>query len=87
MEKLSTAELKITFFEGESGVMELDRGSSKSEAGVAQMESCVAHLDAGVAQLVLVVAESPFQTNLFFKGRWLASGFVFSSKKYGFMSS
>ena len=74
-------ELKMTSFEGESEVVDLDRGSSKSEVGVAQMESCVTQLEVGAAQLALGVAESPFQTNLFLKGRWLALGFRFSSKK------
>ena len=61
--------LGITSFEGESKVMQLDLGSLKSETGVAQMKSCVTHSEVGVAWLVLVVAEPPFQTNLFFKGR------------------
>ena len=58
--------VKMTSFEDESGVIELQLGSSKSEAGVTQIESCVAHLEVGVAHLVLGVAGSPFQTNLFF---------------------
>ena len=75
------AELKMTSFKGEAGVRELELGASKSEVGVTQLELGVAQLALDVAQLVLGVVESPFKTNLFFKGRWLASGFLFSSKK------
>ena len=85
MEKLSNPEAGMTSFEGESNVMPFDLGFSKSETGVAQMDSCVAHSEVGAAHFPLVVVESPFQTSLFFRGRWLASGFAFSSKKQGFM--
>ena len=81
MECLSNPELGMISFEGESEVMQFELGFSKSETGVAQMDSCVAHSEVGVAWLVLVVAEPPFQINLFFRGRWLLSGFRFSSKK------